>query len=165
MLFSECSSAKGVYFRGPYQASRYVLRTHGVRGMYHGFSSMAYRDVPTFGVYTLTYEVLFDQMVVQGLSDTNGIFASLMAGGCAGVACWTLAIPWDNVKSLLQADTGQSRFSGDWQCVKYIYTHKGIKGFFTGLPVCCLRAFPVNAVTFLFYSQCLKLLNSYQAAE
>ena len=56
--------------------------------------------------------------------------ASLVAGGFAGVSAWTLAIPWDNVKSLLQADAMERRFSSNVECIKYLYKSKGFKGFF-----------------------------------
>ena len=39
-----------------------------------------------------------------------------------------------------------------------MYIEFGVKIFFSGLGVTCLHAFPVNAVTLLLYSHCLKLL-------
>ncbi|ELU17194.1 hypothetical protein CAPTEDRAFT_133374, partial [Capitella teleta] len=149
-----------VRFKGPVQTIRSILKHRGILGMYHGTSSMVYRDAPTFGVYTVSYEFIFNQMTQRRIGDQHGVVASLVSGGMTGVITWVLAIPWDNVKSLIQADPSQTCFKSNWDCVKYIYEHRGVRGFFTGLGVCCLRAFPVNAVTFLVYSQLLRLLNS-----
>jgi hypothetical protein len=151
------------HFKGPTEAIHSIINRRGVLGMYHGATSMMYRDVPTFGAYTLVYEFMYDQMMQRHIGDRHGVTASLVSGGMAGVITWTLAIPWDNVKSLLQADAHKTQFSGNWDCIKHVYKSRGASGFFTGLGVCCMRAFPVNAVTFVVYSQMLRLLNNYES--
>ena len=34
--------------------------------------------------------------------DNDGVIASLLAGGMAGIAAWTTAMPFDVIKSLMQ---------------------------------------------------------------
>ena len=58
----------------------------------------------------------------------------------------------------LQADLTGSRYTGLLDCVRTVYAANGIRGFFSGLSVVCLRAFPVNAITFLVYSHTLDYL-------
>lgn len=120
---------------------------------------MTYRDVPTFGVYTLVYEWLMHTLLTTRLSDKNGIVANLLAGGTAGVCCWSLIIPFDVIKSLMQADITHRKYNGMVDCTIKIYKMRGIRVFWTGLTVTCIRAFPVNAMTFLIYSKCLSFLN------
>jgi len=58
-----------------------------------------------------------------------------------------------------QADWTGSRYRGLADCVKTVYAANGIRGFFSGLSVVCVRAFPVNAITFLVYSHALDYLH------
>ena len=120
---------------------------------------MILRDVPTYGVYTLVYEGLYAFFVKNGYTDSKGIIANLLAGGISGVACWFPIMPFDNVKSLLQADTSHKKYSGFWDCSRKLYQSRGIRGFYTGVVMVSFRAFPVNAVTFLAYAKSLEYLN------
>ena len=120
---------------------------------------MAWRDVPSYGIYSLTYEVMSEQMKQRGWSDSKGIVADLVAGGCAGTLTWFSIIPFDVVKSRFQADF-KNEFSGLIDCAIKSYKEEGITVFYRGCLVTCLRAFPVNAVTFLAYSQTLQFLES-----
>ena len=120
---------------------------------------MALRDIPTFGVYTLAYESIYEFLMKHKYSDTGGVIGNLLAGGTAGVICWLPIMPFDNVKSILQADTSNTQFKGLWDCAKHLYRSKGVSGFYTGVSLVALRAFPVNAVTFLVYAKTLEYLN------
>ena len=155
----KCDVMHPKYFRGPTDCIRWLYQKHGVRGLYYGFNTMLLRDVPTYGLYTLTYEIVFHRMNHVDMANPNGILAGLVAGGMAGVVAWTCALPMDVVKSLIQADIDQTKFRSISQCIKYIYGVRGLRGFFAGWTICCVRAFPTNAVTFLFYEQSLRILN------
>jgi hypothetical protein len=120
---------------------------------------MAYREIPSYGIYCLTYEVLSEKMHEYGLTDSGGIVASLVSGGIAGSLTWASIIPFDVIKSRYQAD-----FSGEYRgfmhCARMLYKEGGVRIFYTGFLVTCLRAFPVNAVTFTVYTQTLKKLEN-----
>lgn len=83
----------------------------------------------------------------------------MVAGGMAGVACWTPIMPFDTLKSLLQADHTR-QYSGMVDCALKLYRKCGIPGFFRGMTTLWVRAFPVNAVTFVFYAKTLEYLNN-----
>lgn len=117
---------------------------------------MMMRDVPGFGIYCLTYEILRDYL--NWIS--GNALSSFVAGGFAGVAIWSTTMPMDVIKSRVQADT-ENIYIGFLDCVAKTYRSGGVKAFFKGLVITCIRAFPVNAVTFLIYSQCLNCLNIY----
>ena len=155
------SNASATYYKGPMQCMAAVYRQHGISGCFRGFYAMGVRDVPTFGVYVVVYEYLFHVLSQSRLTDNHGVLSSLVAGGFAGVACWSLIIPVDVVKSQLQADlvknSGPSK--SIWFYVRRTYQQHGVRGFLTGLQVTCVRAFLVNAVTFLFYSLVLRYLD------
>lgn len=146
-------------FSGPLDCARHIVRQHGVRGLYKGGLAMAYRDVPSYGLYGLTYEVMSHWMKESGWSDSQGVIADLVAGGCAGTITWASIIPFDVVKSRYQADF-VGEYSGLIDCAVKSYREEGVRVFYRGCMVTCLRAFPVNAVTFLVYSQSMKYMES-----
>ncbi|XP_062572413.1 solute carrier family 25 member 45-like [Saccostrea cucullata] len=152
-------SGKQKAFKGPLDCIRHVVRQHGVTGLYKGGVAMAWRDVPSYGLYGLTYEVLSHWMKTSGWSDSRGVIADLVAGGCAGTITWASIIPFDVVKSRFQADF-IGEYSGLIDCAVKSYREEGFGVFYRGCLITCLRAFPVNAVTFLMYSQSMKYLES-----
>lgn len=94
-------------------------------------------------------------------SASTGTFAILMAGGVAGVVTWCFATPMDVVKSRLQmSGAGGQEYSGILHCMRLSVREEGIRVFFKGLLLNSVRAFPVNAVTFLSYESLMKLFFS-----
>ncbi|XP_056022501.1 solute carrier family 25 member 45-like isoform X2 [Ostrea edulis] len=148
-----------VAFKGPIECARHIVREHGVRGLYKGGVAMAWREVPSYGLYGLTYEVLSHWLKTSGWSDSQGVIADLLAGGCAGTLTWASIIPFDVVKSRFQADFA-GEYAGLIDCAVKSYREEGFGVFYRGCFVTCLRAFPVNAVTFLVYSQSMKYMES-----
>lgn len=120
---------------------------------------MAYREIPSYGIYCLSYEFMSAQMHDYGLTDSTGFISSFVSGGIAGSLTWASIIPFDVIKSRYQAD-----FSGEYRgfmhCARMLYKEGGWRIFYTGCLVTCMRAFPVNAVTFTVYTQTLKRLES-----
>jgi len=57
-----------------------------------------------------------------------------------------------------QADVNGSRYTSLIDCARTVYRANGSRGFFSGLSVACVRAFPVNAIIFLVYSHSLDYL-------
>ena len=73
---------------------------------------------------------------------------------------WAAILPFDVIKSRIQADEN-GRYKGLWDCTVQSYREEGPRVFSRGLLVCSLRGFPSAAVTFLAYSQTLRLFNAY----
>ena len=126
---------------------------------------MALRDVPGYGIYILIYEWLYAKMNKRKIGDKYGLFSSVMAGGWAGVISWFLMAPFDVVKSLLQADTTHTKYRGLMHCTHHTATTLGFKAFYAGCAVNCIRGFPVNAITFLVYSQTVKALTNREKSS
>ncbi|KAL5008838.1 hypothetical protein ScPMuIL_014419 [Solemya velum] len=153
------------FYRGPLECFLDIYKKNGVKGVYKGGVILAWRDVPSFGVYCLVYESLTDKMHNMGLTDSNGIVASLFSGGMAGMITWFLVMPFDVIKSRIQADFS-NEYSGAIDCAIKSYKEEGISVFYRSTLITCLRAFPVNAATFLVYSQTMKYLeHSKQPVE
>ncbi|KNC74485.1 hypothetical protein, variant [Sphaeroforma arctica JP610] len=104
-----------------------------------------------------TYEESKHLMITR--LQINEHTATFVAGGLAGMASWGSIIPIDRVKTQIQAMATQNgRSPGVMECMRNILKKEGFRGLYRGGAQCLLRAFPVNAVTFLVYENMIKLL-------
>lgn len=101
---------------------------------------------------------------------SSGTFAILIAGGSAGVVTWAFATPMDVIKARLQmSGAGGREYNGVLHCMRVSIREEGLRVFFKGLLLNSLRAFPVNAITFLTYESLMGFFcpppHSWQWAE
>ncbi|XP_068117770.1 solute carrier family 25 member 45 isoform X2 [Hyperolius riggenbachi] len=144
-------------YKGPVHCAVSIFREEGITGLYRGSTALVIRDVPTLGLYFLTYEVICKWMTMDG--EMPSTWTMLFAGGWAGTVGWAAANPMDVVKSRLQMDGMYSvQYRGIWDCIFKSIKQEGPCVLFKGLTVNSLRAFPVNAVTFLGYEKLLQIL-------
>lgn len=147
----------GLYYRNSIHCLQDLLRKHGLRSCYRGFTVQTLRDVPASTIYFTFYEKASATLIQLGFTDTRRIVPSLLAGGMAGVVSWIAIMPFDVVKSIYQSD--QNCYKGLVDCTRTLWKQQGLRGFFAGTLAVSVRAFPVNAVTFAVYNESLKLLN------
>ncbi|XP_014674392.1 PREDICTED: solute carrier family 25 member 45-like [Priapulus caudatus] len=144
-------------YNGPWHCLYSVYREKGIRACYKGLGIQFVRDLPSFGLYILVYEFLSKQ-----LEDKNGSVSSMstmLAGGSAGSVSWIIIMPLDAIKSRLQADRiDKPQYRGVLHCFSDTCKQDGVRALFRGSLVCAVRAFPVNAVTFLVYEWTLSAI-------
>ena len=85
-------------YRGTFDCFRQVLRHEGVRGLYVGSGACFWREVPTYGIYFLTYEMWKSSLLhyfdcVE--ESAAGLFSMVVAGGCSGMITWLVCYPFD----------------------------------------------------------------------
>ena len=86
--------------------------------------------------------------------------STLVAGGLAGMLCWLSVLPFDVVKSRMQADCPDRRqYRNMTDCFRQSYKADGLPVFFRGAVAMSARAFPVNGVTFVVYETLLEYCN------
>jgi hypothetical protein len=95
---------------------------------------------------------------LQNKSAGPGI--QFLAGGICGIMCWLVVFPLDLVKSLIQKETLQTKpkYGNTRNCVQDIYKRGGLAGFYRGITVTLIRAFPIHSLNFLVYEQTLLLV-------
>ncbi|XP_075182424.1 solute carrier family 25 member 45 isoform X3 [Anomaloglossus baeobatrachus] len=142
-------------YRGPFHCAVCIFKEEGIRGLYRGTNALIVRDVPTLGLYFLAYEVICKWMTRDG--EIPDSWTMLFAGGCAGTIGWAAANPMDVIKSRLQMDGMQGvQYRGILDCICTSIKQEGLRVLCKGLTANSLRAFPVNAVTFLSYEKLLE---------
>ncbi|KAH0811452.1 hypothetical protein GEV33_011338 [Tenebrio molitor] len=143
-----------VPYTGSIDALLGIVRDRGFRGLFRGVTPMMLRDVPTSGLYTLTYEMLMYYNFSK--CETPVLVKQSIAGGSAGIASWMFVIPLDVVKSRIQADNPANPvYRGMVDCFYKSYKSHGFSVFFRGAPAILVRTFLVNAVVFIGYEATL----------
>ncbi|CAH1793108.1 unnamed protein product [Owenia fusiformis] len=146
------------YYKGPLSCMCAIYKAHGIRGLYTGVQIQAIRDIPASATYWVTYAFLYKHIHQLPHVDQHGLVASFIGGGIAGMISWAIIMPFDIIKSRIQADFDKKLYKGISDCVRITYAEGGWRIFFRGIGVTCLRAFPANAVILVVYEQSLKVL-------
>ena len=119
---------------------RDVYRSRGLLGLYTGFGATLLRDVPGVAAYYLTFELFRDKNIV-------------VAGALGGAAFWTLALPFDHIKSNLQV------YSSSWR------RPSNILHLYVGYGSALLRGIPGAAVVFSVYGVVFTHLSSFSSSS
>ncbi|XP_023336676.1 mitochondrial basic amino acids transporter, partial [Eurytemora carolleeae] len=147
-------------FSGPWDCSKHIYKYEGVRGVYRGLTPLVWRDGPGFGLYMVIYEY---GLHLLGGREKTGKMEQFISGGVAGMMAWLSVLPFDVLKSRLQADDpARPRYKNMVDCARQSYATDGAKVFTRGWLAMSLRAFPVNAITFLVYEFLLENCTNIQ---
>jgi hypothetical protein len=131
-----------------------TMKKDGFSGFYTGMSAQCMRDIPFYASFFGTYESFtrFFRTSFPNWPDTAVYFVS---GGFAGQIAWAVSMPADSVKSIIQ--TSSERVTTT-QVISKLMQTQGIRGFYNGMEVAIIRAFPANAALFVGYELSRKLL-------
>lgn len=140
-------------YSGSIDAGVKIFKQHGLKAVCKGFLGTLLRDIGMYSVYFCTYEHLTRYMK-SNPDDPVTPVQSLISGGFSGISCWLVVFPLDCLKSIEQTDSllkDKRLYKGYLDLVSKVVKRDGFANLYKGLDVCLMRAFPVNAVTFLFY--------------
>jgi len=142
---------------GPLQCLKNIYKYEGVKGVFRGLGITVAREVPAFGSYFLTYE-----MLTRTEDSTRASTATMLfAGGVAGCVSWVIVYPVDVIKSRMQVDgmSGTPKYKNSWDCVKKGIASEGYAFLGRGLMPTLVRAFPTNAACFTAVTWSMRLLS------
>ena len=156
----QASVNKSVASLGSFQCAKRLVATEGVfRGLFTGLTATVIREVPSYGVYFMSYEIgrryffkLQDGQVLQGPK-------AAVLGAIAGVLCWLPVYPIDVVKSKIQAGKGTD-YKGIWDCTVKTWRAEGNAAFWRGMTPTLLRAIPCHAAVFAGYEFLMNIFRS-----
>jgi solute carrier family 25 carnitine/acylcarnitine transporter 20/29 len=126
-----------------------VYAEGGVQSVFRGTSATLLRDIPGSIAWFGTYELVKKGLIqVQGKESGDlSPLAILCAGGVAGMACWSISIPADVLKSRYQTAPAGT-YSGILDVYRHLMKEEGPKALFKGMRPAMVRAFPANAACF-----------------
>jgi len=146
-------------YSGPAAVVRGLYAEGGLRSIFRGTGATLARDGPGSAAYFVAYELSKKALTPAGADPSQlNLGAVIMAGGLAGVAMWSFAIPPDVIKSRLQS-APQGTYSGFADCARKTIAQDGVKALFRGFGPAMARAFPANAATFLGVEASLKAMD------
>ncbi|KAG4074319.1 hypothetical protein HA402_008728 [Bradysia odoriphaga] len=153
--------------RGPIACIKQIFRSDGLAGFYRGLSPTLCRDVIPYGIYMLVYEkvlnILGGMPTIQRQRELNEmtvtsnryeLIVTALSGTIAGVVSWILAIPFDVLKTIMQADAA-TKYDSMAHCIRVNIERHSWTFLFRGSWMIIFRAVPVNCATFLGYEYVL----------
>eukprot|EP00095_Tigriopus_kingsejongensis_P003864 maker-scaffold20_size707684-snap-gene-6.18 protein:Tk03864 transcript:maker-scaffold20_size707684-snap-gene-6.18-mRNA-1 annotation:"mitochondrial ornithine transporter" len=139
--------------------TRQIIRQDGIGQLFRGLVPTLAREIPGCFFFFLGNEG--SKALICSASDCQredlGLLSTLFCGGMAGVSFWVSIFPFDAVKSRIQVSSSQT---SAMKIVADIWSARGIRGFYSGLLPCALRAFPSSAAMFLAYESSKDLMTS-----
>jgi len=143
-------------YDGEIHALRAVLDAEGWEGlMSRGLGPTLAREIPSYGIYFVTYGLLMATRPIEAL----GAVAPLIAGAAAGCACWLPVYPIDVVKTLVQNTEGGDATVSSFGVARDLFGREGLGGFFDGLTPKMYRAMVNHATTFWLYDLLIQFAN------
>lgn len=141
----------------PLECLKRIHAQEGLRGVFKGLGITTAREIPSFGTYFLTYELLTRTEGNARCSTTK----MLMAGGVAGCLSWIVVYPLDVTKSRFQIDGvfGAPKYTSTWDCFRSSIASEGYGFLLKGLTPTLLRAFPTNAACFAVVTWSMRVLS------
>ncbi|XP_055683335.1 solute carrier family 25 member 45 isoform X1 [Lutzomyia longipalpis] len=165
--------------RGSWECLRNILQIEGFLGLYRGLTPMICRDIFPYGIYMLAYEQILNmlgclpyvqekrqQNAAKKLTSVNSnleLTLTTIAGSIAGVLSWIVVIPFDVIKTIMQAEPNPHVYRNMIHCIKVHVERSGWTSLFRGSCMLLVRAVPVNVATFIGYEyyleQCKKTIS------
>jgi len=128
-----------------------TFATGGVTGLTHGMSACLSRECFGNAFWFGAYELMIRACIPPGATrDQAAWWVFPIAGGVAGVAFWTLAFPFDTIKTQMQV-SAEARASGIAGTFRRVTKTGGLSALFRGVDVTVVRAFPASAAVFATY--------------
>ncbi|KAH7482435.1 hypothetical protein PRIC1_006821 [Phytophthora ramorum] len=144
-------------YRGAYHCVTQVVRNEGVAAMWKGLTTTVIRDSLGVAFYFLGYDYAKRRLVASGkLGETATL---LTAGAFGGVSFWAVALPFDTIKSLIQADGKEGKYTGLVSATTRLVREGGVKQLFRGWQAAFSRGIPSAAITFWTFERANKLLD------
>jgi len=138
-------------YDGLADCARKVYSEGGIQSVFRGTGATLLRDFPGSVAWFGTYEIVKKYLMkIQNIDPESGAlspFAVLCAGGIAGMACWTVAIPADVLKSRFQT-APEGKYKGIFDVYQNLMKEEGPSALFRGMRPALIRAFPANAACF-----------------
>ena len=145
-------------YTGTWNCLKVSRKQHGLRSWYRGFAIASLSTLPYTIVSLLSYDLLRDIFVVQGVkkngvkAEVNPVVRYIGLGTIAGLFAQLATYPLDTMRKRLQVSLGEEpMYKGSLDCAKKIFAAEGVKGFYAGIVPTLIKVAPAAAVQFAAY--------------
>lgn len=165
-VFMQRSGNENISIR---DAIKNIHSSFGIGGLFRGASLTMGRDLPGIMIFFTSYEILKKNLCPKMIDEKHfklkNNFSIMASGGLAGMASWTISLPFDVIKSRLQSMdplelktlTNGSRLPS-LVLLKNLILREGFPALYRGIIPVMIRAFVANGACFLGYEFCRDFL-------
>lgn len=150
------ANSKDVY-QNPVNVMTDIWRSRGILGFYRGLGASLIMSVPSLTLFMGSYGILRENL-------PQSKWTPAFAGMTASISMWTCLLPFDNVKTVMQArsfKTGEHVEGWSTQ-LRQIVKSRGFGGLWIGFPAVLMRAPIVNTCSMMAYEQARHLVDTWQ---
>ena len=119
----------------------------GIRGFYRGFRITLFRDVTFGSIYLGTYGNL---KKVFG----DSYYSPFFAGGCSSIFTWSILLPIDQIKTIVQTNRRES--------ISSVIRKTPITKYWKSIGPTTLRVFPVSGISMVAYEAAKSACNLFR---
>ena len=139
---------------GGFRTLTHLVRNEGFTGLYRGFWGISVRESLQMGVYFPVYSWTRALLIQATGASPDAWWLPLVAGAHTGNMCWVVSMPVDKMKTRVQSGQCPS-FSAAY---KSIMKEGGIRAFWRGTLMACMRATPLHATIHFTYDNIYDVL-------
>lgn len=144
-------------YRGAYHCITHVVRNEGIMALWKGLTTAIIRDSLGVAFYFLGYDFARRHLAESRMFGTTS--SLLIAGAFGGVNYWTVALPFDTIKTLIQADGKAGKYTNLRLSMTTLIREEGVLQLFRGWQAAFFRGIPSAAITFWTFERASKLLD------
>ncbi|XP_057764472.1 mitochondrial arginine transporter BAC1 [Salvia miltiorrhiza] len=151
-------------YSSPIDCALKTVKSEGLTGIFRGGGATFFRESIGNAVFFSTYEYVRYYMhkplrdASSDLTHVIDVGVGIVSGGLGGIACWSVVLPLDVAKTIIQTSPDKNHTRNPAQILELIYKRSGIRGCYTGLGPTIVRAFPANAAAIVTWELAMKIL-------
>jgi solute carrier family 25 citrate transporter 1 len=152
-LIDNAKSSSAERYRGGVHATRMILQTHGIAGLYRGLVSTTIKQSATSAVRMGSYNVLKEFSRRKNLPQNSAVTFGI--GAIAGTITVYATQPFDTIKTRAQSAKGATTM----EAFRSVMQHAGVRGFWSGSTMRLGRLVFSGGIVFTVYEKVASLLS------
>ncbi|KAK5058694.1 hypothetical protein LTR84_010958 [Exophiala bonariae] len=164
MIDNQAAGAASSY-NSSWKTFRRIVDTEGVFALYRGVVPVSLKQSANAVVRFTTYQFLLEHIMdySERQKTTLPLLAPAIAGGFAGIITVYCTMPFDVVKTKMQAIRGKSSYRGSFDCLQKIVAAHGIGILWKGTTPRLVRLSISGVLSFSIYEQVIALTSRSKA--
>ncbi|KAF7529328.1 hypothetical protein PCG10_008038 [Penicillium crustosum] len=136
-----------------------IIAREGLPGIYRGVIPVTLKQSANAMIRFTSYNLLLSQM--EKVSSQKSVH-TVIAGAMAGVVTVYATMPFDSIKTRLQAVDGHQRYRGSLDCLRSVISQESVSALWRGTTPRLVRLSVSGALSFTVYESVIEWTSSSQ---